>query len=158
MDPKSIIFLIAAIVFLSMFLWLFTEKSEYEVFKKLKLFPRWIKIIGIVIVLLSATIPFYVNLLIEGKNYLGLTVVNLGLFLICFSRDKQEDEMSNLIRLKSFYRSTVLGFAYVFIFTAIEFIHGDEFELVPAIQVITFMLLMYLLNYYVTKSKIRSAE
>ncbi len=159
MELKSVLFAIAAILFIAVFLWLFTEKNEDEVFKKLKLFPRWMKIVGIVIFISGVIIPFHsnLNLLIGGKNYLGITFANLGLFLICFSRDKLEDEMSNLIRLKSFYRSVALGFAYVFVFTALEFVHGDEFELMPAMQVVTFILFIYLVNYYITNSRIRSA-
>jgi ABC-type xylose transport system permease subunit len=122
------------------------------------LFPRWVKYAGVVVFFVSVIIPFYTNLLIEGKNYLGVTFANLGLFLICFSRDKLEDEMSNLIRLKSFYRSVALGFVYVFVFTAIDFILGNTFDLIPAVQLVTFILLVYLANYYITKSKIRSAK
>lgn len=158
MELKSILFALAAILAFGLFVWLFKEKKEDAVFKKIKLFPRWIKYIGLVIFFVSVIVPFHTGLLIEGKNYLGLTFANLGLFLICFSRDKLEDEMSNLIRLKSFYRSVVFGFVYTFMFTAIEFIHGNKFELIPAIQLVTFILLVYLANYYITKSKIRSAE
>lgn len=158
MDLRSILFALAAVVFFSIFVWLFKEKKEDAVFKKIKLFPRWIKYVGMIIFFVSAIVPFYTELLIEGENYLGLTFANLGLFIICFSRDKLEDEMSNLIRLKSFYRSVVLGFVYVFVFTAIEFIYEDEFDFIPAVQLVTFILLVYLANYYITKSKIRSAK
>ena len=158
MDIKSILFTIAAILSLGIFIWLFKEKKEDAVFKKIKLFPQWFKYIGFIIFIISAIIPFYANLLIEGKNYLGLTFANLGLFMVCFSRDKLEDEMSNLIRLKSFYRSVTLGFVYVFVFTAIEFIQEDQFDSISAVQLVTFILLVYLANYYITKSKIRSAK
>lgn len=160
MEVKSILILIAAILFVGLFFWLFKEKKEEAVFKKLVLFPRWFKFLGLFIFVVSAIVPFYssIDLLVDGKNYIGLNFANLGLFLLCFSKDKQEDEMSNLIRLKSFYRSVVLGFAYIFVMTAIEFIHGERFESIPAIQLITFVLLIYLGSYYITKSKIRSAE
>lgn len=158
MDLKSILFALAALMSFGIFIWLFKEKKEDAVFKKIKLFPRWVKYVGLVVFFVSVIIPFHTNLLIEGKNYLGITFANLGLFFICFSRDKLEDEMSNLIRLKSFYRSVALGFVYIFVFTAIEFIYGDKFELIPAVQLVTFILLVYLANYYITKSKIRSEK
>ena len=159
-EIKSILFVVAAILFVGLFFWLFKEKKEEAVFKKLVLFPRWFKYVGLFVFVAAVIIPFHskFDLLIDGKNYVGLNFANLGLFLICFSRDKHEDEMSNLIRLKAFYRSVILGFVYVFVMTATEFIHGERFESIPAVQLITFTLLIYLVDYYITKSKIRSAE
>jgi len=160
MELKSTMFVISALLFISLFFWLFREKKEEAVFKKLILFPRWIKYVGLVVFVGSVILPFHtdIDLLIDGKNYIGINFANLGLFLTCFSKDRLEDEMSNLIRLKSFYRSAVIGFASVFVFTAIEFIHGERFDLMPAVELITFILLFYLASYYFTKSKIRSAE
>lgn len=160
MEIISILIIIAAILFVALFSWLFKEKKEKAVFKKLVLFPRWFKFLGLSIFVVSVIVPFHssIDLLIDGKNYIGLNFANLGLFLLCFSKDKQEDEMSNLIRLKSFYRSVVIGFAYVFVITAVEFIQGERFDSIPAIQLVTFILLVYLVSYYITKSKIRSAE
>jgi hypothetical protein len=158
MELKETLFIIAAVLFAGIFLWAFREKKEVAVFNKLILFPRWFKYIGLVIFVLSAILPFSMDLLIDGKNYIGLNFANLGLFIICFSRDKIEDEMTNLVRLKSFYRSVVLGFVYVSVMSAIYILGERSIENTLAVQLVFVILFSYLNSYYITKWKIRRAK
>lgn len=161
MEAKLIQPLLLVLVFLSIGLvsWLFRDKNEDAVFKKLKLFPRWFKFLGLVIILCSVSLPWiFKSLLVEGSNCLGMIYINFGLFLICFSRDKIEDEMSNIIRLKSFYRSFGAGVVGFFFLTYIENSVSDDFSQLSADTLLATILGIYLLSYYVTKSKIRSAE
>ncbi|WP_347838288.1 hypothetical protein [uncultured Draconibacterium sp.] len=161
METKLVQTLLLVLVVLSLGLvsWLFKEKNDEAVFKKLKLFPRWFKLVGIVVVICAITLPWiFKSLLVDGSNYIGVIYVNFGLFLICFSRDKVEDEMSNLIRLKSFYRSFGAGFVGFFFLTYIENSVSDDFSQLSADTLLAVILGFYLVSYYVTKSKIRSAE
>jgi drug/metabolite transporter superfamily protein YnfA len=106
MDIKSFLFLVVAILSVGLFAYLFKEKNEDAVFKQIRLFPRRFKFLGLFVILCSVILPWiFEGLLVDGSNYIGATYLNLGLSLICFSRDKTEDEMLNIIRLKSFYRS-----------------------------------------------------
>ncbi len=158
MELKSILIIAVAIIFFGLMVWMFHGKSEKEVFKKLKLFPRWFKYLGLVLIVISATVPFSfdLNLLYDGKNYIGVQGANLGLFLICFARDKIEDEMTNLIRLKSFYRSVIFGFLYVIVMDTGSYIMGNKFNEMPAYQLVFYIMSFYIFSYYITKSKIRS--
>ena len=159
MNIVSFLLLLAAILSLGLMSWLFREKKEEAVFKKLKLLPRWFKFIGLAIAVGAAVGPWIFEcLLVDGKNYLGAIYMIFGLSLICFSRDKTEDEMSNLIRLKSFYRSIGLGLAGFFFLSYLENNVSDGFERLSADTVVFIVLVTYLANYYITKSKIRSAE
>lgn len=158
MEIKSILVIVAALVFFGLFIWISSEKKEVAVFKKLRLLPRWVKVLGLVVFVSSAILPFEFDTLIDGSNYIGLNFANIGLFLICFSKDKLEDEMTNMIRLKSLYRSVILGFVYATVFYAIDFIYENEVKGTSAIQLVFIILFFYLINYNVTKLKIRRGK
>jgi len=155
-QPLLLVLLVLSVGLVS---WLFQGKNEETVFKKLKLFPRWFKFLGLVVIFCSVTLPWiFERLLIDGSNYLGGIYLNFGLFIICFSRDKIEDEMSNLVRLKSFYRSFGAGIVGFFLITYIDNTVSDDFSRLPADTLLATILGVYLVSYYVTKLKIRSAE
>ena len=161
METKLVQLLLLVLVVLSIGLvsWLFKDKNEDAVFKKLKLFPRWFKFLGLVIVICAVSLPWiFQQLLVDGGNHLGSIYIIFGLFLICFSRDKIEDEMSNIIRLKSFYRSFGAGVVGFYFLTYIENSVSDDFSQLSADTLLAVILGFYLVSYYVTKSKIRSAE
>lgn len=155
---KTPIVIIVVLLFIGLGLWITKDKPEKALYKKLVLFPRWFKYLGLAIFLGGAILPFELGLLYEGQNFLGLQIANMGLFLTCFSKDKNEDEMINQIRLKSFYRSVILGFLYSTIFYAVNFFSDNEGNHTPATQLVMFILLAYLLNFYVTKYRIRSEK
>ncbi|WP_321346456.1 hypothetical protein [uncultured Draconibacterium sp.] len=161
MEIKLVQSLLLVLVVLSIGLvsWIFKDKNEVAVFKKLKLFPRWFKFLGLVIVICGVSLPWiFQSLLVDGSNHLGIIYIIFGLFLICFSRDKIEDEMSNTIRLKSFYRSFGAGVVGFFFLTWMENSVSENFSQLPADTLLAVILGFYLVSYYVTKSKIRSAE
>jgi len=158
MEKLDIITIILTALFLGLGSFIFRGKPEEDVFKSLKLFPNWMKLLGFIIVLLSFVLPWTLGLLHDGKNLIGIQAGNIGLFVICFSRDKQEDEMTNQIRLKSFYRSVMGGFLYLFLMNAIEVIWGASFYDPGAWGIMFIILFFYLIHFSVTKSKIRSAE
>jgi len=158
MELKKILVIVLVVVFFALMMWLMGTKPEKEVFKKLRLFPYWFKFLGVFIIVPAMILPFVFDFLYNGKNYFGINTANLGLFFICFSRDKIEDEMTNLIRLKSFYRSVLVGFFYVFVMYLFDVLGGDEGNHVIGSQVVFMILFIYLMNYYTTKSKIRSEK
>ena len=103
--------------------------------------------------------PFeYEFLLFEGKNYIGIHYAILGLFLISFSRDKIEDEMTSMIRLKSLYRSTIMTFVATMMFYSINSIWFTEGELITGIDIMGYILMFYLTNFYITKFRIKREQ
>lgn len=155
---KAPIVIVVVLLFIGLGMWITKDKPEKALYKKLVLFPLWFKYLGLAIFLGGAILPFELDLLYEGKNILGLQIANLGLFLTCFSKDKNEDEMINLIRLKSFYRSVIMGFLYSAIIFAVNVFSDNDGNHTPATQLTMFILLVYLLNFYITKYKIRSEK
>lgn len=126
MELKLIIVAVLALSFFLLVNWAFKERSEKSTFKSLKLFPRWMKFVGLAWFILSLILPIIFGFYVDGKNFIGVQSANLGLLLICLSRDKHEDEMTDLIRLKSFYRTTIVGFSVIMMIDVLEIILGGE--------------------------------
>ncbi len=160
MELKTILIIVIALIFFGLMIWMFQGKKEKEVFQKLRLLPRWFKYLGLFLFIVFGFLPFEfdLDLLYDGKNYIGIHGACLGLFLIGFARDKIEDEMTNVIRLKSFYRSVIFGFAYVNITYMISVIYNDEGQFTLGVDLVFIILMMYLLSFYITKFKIRRAK
>lgn len=159
MELKTVLIITITIISFGLAAWMFPGKMAKDVFKKLRLFPRWFKILGVIIIIISAIMPFeYEFLLFEGKNYIGVHYSLLGLFLISFSRDKIEDEMTSMIRLKSLYRSTIMTFAITMMFYAINSIWVTEGELITGIDIMMYILMIYLMNFYITKFRIKREQ
>jgi hypothetical protein len=163
MEFKKILIISGALAFFVIAGWTFLDKSEKAVFKPLRLFPRWVKYVGLIWVILSLILSIVFSIVLhndftfEGKNYIGVLSADFGLLLICFSRDKIEDEMTNMIRLKSFYRSVILGFTMIIFLDLLELFLGGK-SVTESFSLIGIILFMYLFMFYQTKSKVRSAE
>ena len=157
MEQKTILLGITAVSFFLITSWVFNDKSESFVFKSLKLLPHWMKYIGLMWAILSVILPIIFDFMFDGKNSLGIQSANIGLLIICFSKDRDEDEMTNNLRLKSFYKSSILGFAFIMIMDFVELSLGGK-SFTSSYGLVAIVLSAYLFNFYAIKSKIRSAE
>ncbi len=161
MELKKVLIIAGALTFFAITVWILHDKSEKAVFKPLRLFPRWVKYLGLIWTILSYTLSvvFFSVLkdefMFEGKNYIGVLSGNIGLLLICLSKDKIEDEMTNMIRLKSFYRSVIIGFSAIVFFDILEILLGGT-SLTDSFGFISMVLFLYLIMFYSTKSKVRN--
>ncbi|WP_319511929.1 hypothetical protein [uncultured Draconibacterium sp.] len=157
METESILLGIAAALFILVAGWIFKDKSESYVFKTLNLLPRWMKYVGLIWVILSVILSIIFDFMFDVNNILGIQSANIGLLVICFSKDRVEDEMTNNLRLKSFYKSAILGFAFMMIMDFVELLLGGE-SFMSSYVLVAIILSMYLFTFYAIKSKIRSAE
>ena len=157
MEQKTILLGITAVLFILIAAWIFKDKSESYVFKSLNLLPHWMKYVGLIWAILSVILPIIFDFMFEGKNILGIQSANIGLLIICFSKDRVEDEMTNNLRLKSFYKSAILGFAFIMIMDFVELMLGGE-SFISSYGLVAFILSTYLFTFYAIKSKIRRAE
>lgn len=154
---KTYIFLIFVILFIGAGIWLGSKKSKENISESLPLFPRYFKIIGFIWTLVSLGLIAYSDTQHEEIwkiifNYSA----NLGLVFICFSKDKIEDELTNSIRLRSFYTSVIAGFIVLVILNFANFMLGDEISDYPARQLVTVILATYAFGYASLKRKVRS--
>lgn len=156
MELKKVLIISSALAFFAIVVWIFYDKSEKAVFKPLRLLPRWVKYMGltwaILSLILSIVFSFVLkdNFTFDGENYIGILSINFGLLLICFSKDKIEDEMTNMIRLKSFYRSVIIGFSVIVFFDIVEILLGGT-SLTESFSFISMILFLYLILFYSTK-------
>lgn len=152
---EKYIFATIMLCFIGVGIWLGKDSRKLNGYQKLILFPYFFKFIGIAWTVISTIL-----VVIVGLNELKLWQVifyqniNLGLFFVCFSRDKNEDELSNTVRLHSLYHSVISGFTVVILFSFLNFLNGDKDLTYPARQLITIILGVYTFSYSALKRKV----
>ncbi len=149
----AIMFTIALIVVLTS---KFKSSKQYEVSKIFRLFPFWIKYIGIVISILS--ILFHWSNLSDEPSVLGSFWqfgLLVGFLIICLSKERNEDEMTMSIRLNSIFISFFSGIiAHVFI-VLLEILDGGDVNSFNSLYVTNYILLMYVIIFHLTKKRMR---
>ena len=134
----------------------FKTRKQYEVSKVFRLFPFWIKYLGIVLSI--ASILFHWKTLSDEPTILhsfwefGLVI---GLILICLSNERNEDEMTMSIRLNAIFISFFTGIlAHLFI-VLIEILDGGNVNSYNSLFVTIYMLIMYVIIFHITKKRLR---
>jgi hypothetical protein len=124
----------------------------------IRLLPVYFKKIGLVLVLLTAAFPILFKIssaevLLSNKELLKIIVRSLfmiGLTLIGFSKDKIEDELTMIIRMKAIIMSFIYGL--VFAITSPLLAYFTDVSTHDEASVIFIqMLIMYLIWYSVLK-------
>lgn len=152
---EKYVFAVIVVVFLEVVYFLFPRKSKDNILQGLILFPHWFKPIGIVWALLSfILVPIFALQNEEVWKVITIYSVNLGLFFVCFSKDKLEDELTNSIRLHAFYTSVISGFAFLVLMHFLDFLLGNNDYAYPARQFMTLILVVYAFSYASIKRKV----
>ena len=155
---KTAIIILIAIIFVIIVNKVVKDRPEKDLFKQLGLFPRWVKYSGMIWFIISLVIHYYLDFSFEQKNFIAVHSMNFGLFLICFSTDKIEDERTNVVRLRSFYRSVILGYVTVTTYYLVHYLMEYPDFSIPASQVLFFIFIIYLANFYYSKMDLRSEK
>jgi len=134
---------------------------ENEKFNKQpKLLGVHFKKIGIVVMVLSI-LPgliiktMHITLMESQKDLfksLSYSIFLMGLLLIVLSRDKEEDELTIYIRLTAMLDMFIFAVIYVIIKPLIVLMFQSAFIDVTGQQLVTLMLVGYLISYYLKKS------
>ncbi len=111
-----------AIIFVFLLGWLMPKSGKtYDVLTlHFDLFPRWFKWLGRCCLLVSVVVAV---ILFQKKlpwNYFLLSNVNFSMFILFFSKEKNEDEFSEQVRLKAFVYSFVSFVAVLIIYGALQ--------------------------------------
>jgi hypothetical protein len=133
------------------------ESKRYK--NKIVLLPTYFKIIGIVVMILAfvpAVIVMLMNIeIIQSQKELfkvmTLNVLILGLFFIVMAKDKVEDEMTFVIRLKAMAWTFSWAVLYVIVKSLVDLFLKDLPQDLSGQQVVLTMLFVYLIMYYVKK-------
>lgn len=132
-----------------------TKRGKNEI----RLFPNHFKKVGALLILLAfiaAPIPrlFHLNLTQAKQDVFKLMAFNciiLGLFLIAWAKDKIEDEMTLLIRLKAVSWAFGLAVMLVIINPLMDLVFNDPIIVMKGQELIIQMLLVYLVMYHLFK-------
>lgn len=152
---EKYIFAAFVIVFLGIGFFMIRKKSEKNISEGLLLFPHSFKPIGIVWALVSFVLVAFLDFRDEPVwKAIASHSINLGLFLVCFSKDKLEDELTNSIRLHAFYTSVVAGFVVLILMHFLDFLLGNNGYVYPARQFVTIILAVYAFRYASIKRKV----
>ena len=124
----------------------------------IRLLPVYFKKVGLALVLLTAVFPILFKLssaevLLSNKELLKIIVRSLfmiGLTLIGFSKDKIEDEMTMIIRMKAIIMSFIYGLIFAITSPLLAYF-TDVFTQDEASVIFIQMLIMYLIWYSALK-------
>lgn len=133
-------------------------KNEKEK-KELYLFPFYFKKIGFVVLLFVIIAVILIKLMhiefLHTKKDLyriiSLNAIILGLSFIVLSKDKIEDEMTNLIRLKSMYAAFLWILINVILNPFLNLLFKDPIDFVNGQTLVLNMLIFYLVIYNIQK-------
>ncbi len=133
---------------------------ENKIIKKQRyLIPHYFRKIGLIITIAAIIIPVIVklmgiNIIHSKKEILKLISIDLfmlGLFFVAFSRDKVEDELTIIIRLRAMSATFCFGIVFAIIYPTTYLVFGDPIEYIEGNKLIIIMLFNYLINYYSLK-------
>lgn len=132
-----------------------TNKSKKELDHQLFLFPNYFKIIGLIIAIASIIFVAY-SATQDEETWKAIAnhSINLGLFFYCFAKDKQEDELISIVRLRSFYNSVLAGIGFIVLMHFMEFLMGNEAYVYPTRQFMTILLGVYAFSFASLKRKL----
>jgi len=129
--------------------------------RPLNLLPHYFKKIGLSLVLLCMLVPiafklFYFQIAPIKKEMIKMIVrdiVIIGMFFIVFSREKLEDELTLLLRIKSLASGVVFGIANAIISDIQNICQSNTNEPIDAFRVIFYILFSHIVYYYFAKLK-----
>lgn len=158
MESFSNIRLIIIVFYIVLFGYLFPKSgTTYDLFKlRLNLYPYWMKFVSIALILSCLIIIIVIDNFLDERVQTFITIVNLSLFILVFSKEKFEDEFSEQIRFKSFTYAflTFLAFAGIFGAASIGNLNAVYIQHNQYIQImIGLSLLVSLTYFYYTKYK-----
>ncbi len=134
------------------------EKTKNE----LRLLPNYFKKIGLGIILLSILFVVFIVLFLKDSDFFQnhklafkiftFDFILFGIFIICLSREKVEDERIVLLRTQSMAFAFIFGVGFTIFGPPIAVLFGDPLSKGDPHQIIFTMLFMYLV-YFIGRKK-----
>lgn len=154
-EKVALIILLILFLFIGIFIHKrnITNKADFN--SMIRLFPFWVKFIGIAIVIMS--IFFHWNDLSEQTVYgkIWQFCLGLGLLLICLTKERNEDELVMQIRLNMFFVAFFLGIIVHISFMIIEKLSSGDMSEFSTLYSTNYILIMYIFLFYSLKRKLK---
>ena len=146
------------VIYILLFGYLFPKSgTTYDLFKlRLNLYPYWTKFSSVFLIITSIILVIITHEYFEEWKSFLLTILNLSLFMLVFSKEKYEDEFSEQMRFKSFTYAFITFLVFAGIYGAISIGRPNSvfFLNYVYIQAMTGLFLLVSLTYfYYTKYK-----
>jgi hypothetical protein len=127
-------------------------KSNYSA----NLLPTYFKVVGILVIALTLPSAAFIRPYIEPHHYqlakaVTFNMIILGLFLIAWSRDKIEDEMSIHLRFQAMGGAFLFGVMICIINPLVAFLSSSPDFDIQGQQPIMAMLIVFIIVYTVKK-------
>ncbi len=127
--------------------------------KEVVLLPKYFKKIGLVVMILAfipvvAVESMNIEMVQPQKEFFRMFTLNafiLGLLFVGWSKDKVEDEMTVVIRLKAIAWAFSSAVFYVILTPIVDLLFKEPIQNLTGQQVVIIMLFMYLIMYYFQK-------
>ena len=129
---------------------------------RLFLLPMQFKYLGYFLLFILGILVFFpklvgyeasiLDLLTQAKNpdkasMMFYTILNFGLFLIAWSKERNEDELINLARLKNLVNSFFIGLVVVFLVPFVNMLVQYQMLKISITQLVSGVLIIYLLSF-----------
>lgn len=129
----------------------FRSGKQYEVRKIVRLFPFWVKYLGIAIAVVSTAIHW--------RNLSDETVLSsfwqfgliIGFLIICLSKERNEDEMMMSIRLNTIFVAFFAGIMAHLVFALMELLYGGSLDSFNSLYATGYILIVYMIGFQITK-------
>ena len=127
--------------------------------KQLVLLPATFKFIGLGVAAMAFGVRAYFKMneaawspeMIESVRSLSMSGLILGIFLFAMSKDKVEDEMTLMIRLRAMGASFTWGALTVIIRPIVDIVSGDKAEMINGQTTLMSMLFVFILIHFLLK-------
>ena len=130
-------------------------KGKMDVFERIPLLlPYWWKFVGIGWLLFVFAYSIFQGNIDPSKNTFLLSGIYFGLLQIAFSKEKDDDEFAEQIRMKVMYISIISFFILAGIYSAYEIIEPNSFSenaFIWFMMLLNATYILYLSYFYFTK-------
>jgi hypothetical protein len=159
MDIEKIIKLFFVLAFLAFGTLIRSKKKRILIDKKVKLLPYLVRFAGGLISLVCFAGNFIqdINGVTLWKDYWQLGIVT-GFLLICFSRERIEDEMIDQLRQYAVFISFFAGIIFHLIILLLNILGGGKASDYNSIGLVVFILMIYLIIFHIEKRKLKHEE
>ena len=127
--------------------------------KPIKLLPQYFKKVGLGIIILCVLVPLAFKLLHiqtapakkEMIKHLAKDIFMIGLMFIAFSRDKIEDELTMLLRMKALISGVMFTFIYIVVADVFNLFVSEPIIVDNAFKIMTQCVVMQISYYQLAK-------
>ncbi len=123
------------------------------------LLPNYFKLIGLGVIILAIVPALVVNTMglalsqIQKETFLQLTMNGFifGLFFVAWAKDKFEDEMSLLLRLRAMGFAFLCAIFFVILDPVFNLVLRDRIREIKSQELVTTMLFVYIIYFWLQK-------